>query len=160
MKINPVLKQYFTESILKASFKFPSRFNLPPTVARFTIEQLARVFPQRKDVHIRTLRIAGLRAEEIKPQAHATQMILHIHGGAFFIGSLNTHRAFLSEIAVRTQMQVLHLDYPLAPENRFPEAGDAIYDVYQQLLDQGVLPKDIIISGDSCGANLALALVL
>lgn len=43
MKINPVLKQYFTESILKASFKFPSRFNLPPTVARFTIEQLARV---------------------------------------------------------------------------------------------------------------------
>ena len=160
MKMNSALKQYLTESILKSSFKFPSRFNLPPATARFGIEQLARVFPQRKDVQIRPLRIAGIRAEEIKPQAHSTQMILHIHGGAFFVGSIKTHRAFLSEIAARTQMQVLHLDYPLAPENKFPEAGDAIYDVYQQLLDQGIQPKDIIISGDSCGANLALALAL
>ena len=160
MKINPALKQYFTESVLKSSFKFPSRFNLPPATARFGIEQLARFIPQRKDVQIRPLRIAGIRAEEIKPQAHSTQMIFHIHGGAFFVGSLNTHRAFLSEVAARTQMQILHIDYPLAPENKFPEAGDAIYDVYLQLLDQGVLAKDIIISGDSCGANLALALAL
>ena len=160
MKINPALKQYFTESFLKSSFKFPSRFNLPPTTARFAIEQLARLIPQRKDVEIRPLRIAGIRVEEIKPKAHSTQIIFHIHGGAFFVGSLNTHRAFLSEIAVQTQMQVLHLDYPLAPENKFPDAGDAIYDVYQQLLDQGVLPKDIIVSGDSCGANLALSLAL
>ena len=160
MKINSALKQYLTESILKSSFKFPSRFNLPPATARFGIEQLARVFPQRKDVQIRSLRIAGIRAEEIKPQAHATQMIFHIHGGAFFVGSIKTHRAFLSEVAARTQMQVLHVDYPLAPESKFPEASDAIYDIYQQLLDQGVLAKDIIVSGDSCGANLALALAL
>lgn len=160
MKINSALKQYLTESILKSSFKFPSRFNLPPATARFGIEQLARVFPQRKDVQIRSLRIAGIRAEEIKPQAHATQMIFHIHGGAFFVGSIKTHRAFLSEVAARTQMQVLHVDYPLAPESKFPEAGDAIYDIYQQLLDQGVQAKDIIVSGDSCGANLALALAL
>jgi epsilon-lactone hydrolase len=57
-------------------------------------------------------------------------------------------------------MQILHLDYPLSPEQRYPDVGDAIYDVYQMLLDQGVQPKDIIVSGDSCGANLALALVL
>ena len=160
MKINPFLKQYFTESILKTSFKFPSRFNLPPTVARFALERLSRVFPQPKGVKLRQLRIAGVRAEEIKPQAHTSQMIFHIHGGAFFVGSIKTHRAFLSEITLRSQMQVLHLDYPLAPENKFPEAGDAIYDVYQTLLAQGVQPKDIIVSGDSCGANLALALAL
>ena len=160
MKINPFLKQYFTESILKTSFKFPSRFNLPPTVARFALERLSRVFPQPKGVKLRQLRIAGVRAEEIKPQAHTSQMIFHIHGGSFFVGSIKTHRAFLSEIALRSQMQVLHLDYPLAPENKFPEAGDAIYDVYQTLLAQGVQPKDIIVSGDSCGANLALALAL
>lgn len=160
MKIDPALKQFITEAILKSSFKFPSSIGLPPTTARFAIEQLTRVFPQRKDVKLRSLRLAGIRCEEIKPQDHSTQLIFHIHGGAFFVGSIKTHRAFLSEVAVRTQMQVLHLDYPLAPENRFPEAGDAIYDVYQQLLDQGILPKDIIVSGDSCGANLALALVL
>ena len=35
-----------------------------------------------------------------------------------------------------------------------------VYDVYQSLLVQGIQPKDIILSGDSCGANLALALCL
>lgn len=160
MKINPVLKQYITEIVLKTSIKMPSRFNLPPKNLRFAIEQLTKIFPQRQDVQIRSLKIAGLQAEEIKPQAKTTQMILHIHGGVFFVGSLNTHRAFLSEMAVRTQMQVLQVEYPLAPEHPYPEASNAIYDVYQQLLAQGIQPKDIIVSGDSCGANLALALAL
>ena len=123
MKFNPALKQYLTESILKTSFKMPSRLNIPPTAVRFALEQLTRVFPQHKDVKIRSLRLAGIPAEEIKPQKSATQLIFHIHGGAFFVGSLKTHRAFLSEIAVRTQMQVLHLDYPLAPEHQYPEAS-------------------------------------
>lgn len=160
MKINPLFKQYITESILKTSCRFPSRLNLPPTLLRLGLEQLTRFIPQPKNVEIRSLRIAGIRVEEIKPQAETTQMILHIHGGAFMLGSIKTHRAFLSELALRTQMQVLHLDYPLSPEQRYPDVGDAIYDVYQMLLDQGVLAKDIILSGDSCGANLALALVL
>lgn len=160
MKINPLLKQYITESFLKTSLRFPSRLNLPPTVLRIALEQLCKIFPQSKHVDIRKLRIAGIRAEEIKPQAENTQLIFHIHGGAFFLGSLGTHRAFMSELAVKTQMQVLHIDYPLAPEQRYPDIGDAIYDVYQMLLDQGTLPKDIIVSGDSCGANLALALLL
>lgn len=160
MKINPLLKQYITESFLKTSLRFPSRLNLPPTALRIALEQLCKIFPQSKHVDIRKLRIAGIRAEEIKPQAESTQLIFHIHGGAFFLGSLGTHRAFMSELAVKTQMQVLHIDYPLAPEQRYPDIGDAIYDVYQMLLDQGTLPKDILVSGDSCGANLALALLL
>ena len=121
---------------------------------------MSKVFPQSKNVQLRPVRIAGIHAEEIKPQSKSTQMIFHIHGGAFFVGSIKTHRAFLSEVAERTQMQVLHLNYPLSPEARYPDALDAIYDVYSTLLDQGVLAKDIIVSGDSCGANLALALCL
>ena len=160
MKINPLLKQYITESILKTGLRFPSRLNLPPAALRIALEQMTRVLPQPKGVEFRQLRIAGIRAEEIRPQPETTQLIFHIHGGAFFLGSLKTHRAFLSEMALKTQMQILHLDYPLAPEQRYPDVGDAIYDVYQMLLDQGVQPKDIIVSGDSCGANLALALVL
>lgn len=160
MKINPLFKQYITESILKTSFRFPSRLNLPPATVRLALEQLTKLIPMAKDVQIRSLRIAGIRAEEIKPQPETTQMIFHIHGGAFFVGSLKTHRAFMSQIAVRTQMQVLHIEYPLSPESRYPDPGDAIYDVYQLLLDQGIQPKDIILSGDSCGANFALALAL
>lgn len=160
MKIDPAIKQFLTEKFLIASFKKPSQWNLPPTFLRGALEQMTKLFPQSKNVSIRSIRMAGIHAEEIKPQSKSTQLIFHIHGGAFFVGSIKTHRAFLSEIAERTQMQVLHLDYPLSPESRYPDALDAIYDVYSTLLDQGVLPKDIILSGDSCGANLALALCL
>lgn len=160
MKINPLWKQLITESFLKTTIRLPSQFNLPPNSARFVIEQMCRLFPQNKNVSIRPIRLAGLRAEEIKPHNEATQLILHIHGGAFFLGSLNTHRAFVSDMVARTQMQALHVDYPLAPEQPFPEALDALFDVYNILLDQGIQAKDIILSGDSCGANLALALAL
>ena len=160
MKISPLWKQVFTERLLKATIRTPSQFNLPPDALRFAIEKLCWAFPQNKEVKIRPLKLAGLSAEEIKPQAEATQLILHIHGGAFFLGSMNTHRAFLTHMAARTQMQVIHLNYPLAPENPYPEALDALFDVYQTLLSQGIQPKDIILSGDSCGANLAVALAL
>ncbi|WP_180113668.1 alpha/beta hydrolase [Acinetobacter sp. YH12063] len=160
MKISPLTKQLITESILKTTIRGPSQFNLPPNTLRFALEQICRAFPQNPDVQIRPIRLAGLKAEEIKPQQASTQLIFHIHGGAFFLGSMNTHRAFLTQVAARTQMQVLHLDYPLSPEAQFPEALDALFDVYAVLLDQGVQAKDIILSGDSCGANLALALAL
>lgn len=160
MKIDPVWKQLITESFLKTTIRTPSQFNLPPSAARFAIEQMCRLFPQNKDVSIRPLRLAGLHAEEIKPVNEATQLILYVHGGAFYLGSLNTHRAFLSDMVARTQMQVIHVNYPLAPEQPFPEALDALFDVYNILLDQGIQAKDIILSGDSCGANLALALAL
>ena len=160
MKISDPWKQIFTERFLKTAIRFPSKIGLPPSTLRLALEQLCRIFPSNKNVDIRPLRLAGLRAEEIKPQQAATQLIFHIHGGAFFLGSLNTHRAFMTELAAETQMQVLHVDYPLSPEHPYPEALDALLDVYQLLLDQGVQAKDIILSGDSCGANLALALAL
>lgn len=160
MKISPLTKQLITESILKTTIRGPSQFNLPPNTLRFALEQMCRAFPQNPDVQICPIRLAGLKAEEIKPQQASTQLIFHIHGGAFFLGSMNTHRAFLTQVTARTQMQVLHLDYPLSPEAQFPEALDALFDVYAVLLDQGIQAKDIILSGDSCGANLALALAL
>ncbi|MFW1752806.1 alpha/beta hydrolase [Acinetobacter wanghuae] len=160
MNISPLTKQLMTERFLKTAIRAPSRFNLPPTSVRMALEQLCKLFPKADNIEIRSLRLAGLKAEEIKPQQEATQLIFHIHGGAFFLGSMNTHRAFMTQIAARTQMQVLHVDYPLAPESMYPEALDALFDVYETLLNQGIQSKDIILSGDSCGANLALALAL
>ena len=52
------------------------------------------------------------------------------------------------------------MDYPLSPEHPFPEAVEALFAVYLNLLEQGIQAKDIILSGDSCGANLAVALAV
>ena len=160
MEFGTVWKYYFTQSLLKAAVRKPSEFNIAPNVLRPVVNRLCRLLPHNNNVQIRPLRLAGIRAEEIKPPSAATQLIFHIHGGAFFLGGLHTHRALMTDIAAQSQMQVIHIDYPLAPEHAYPEAIDALLDVYQALLVQGIQPKDVIISGDSCGANLALALCL
>lgn len=160
MKLNSLVKYYAAETLLKSSFKLPSRLNIAPKTLRFGLTQFSKVLPKPSGVQIRKLNIAGIAAEEIRASKQNTQLILHIHGGAFFLGGLDTHRHFMAEIAKATQMQVIHIDYPLAPEHPFPTALNAAYDVYHNLLDQGILAKDIILSGDSCGANLALSLAL
>ncbi len=86
MKINPMWKQIITEQFLKTTIRKPSQFNLPPNSVRFALEQMCRLFPMQKSVQVRALRLAGLHAEELKPQNAATQLIFHIHGGAFFSG--------------------------------------------------------------------------
>lgn len=160
MKIDPLFKQLATEKLLKTAIRAPSRLNLPPNTLRFALEQMSRVFPQSHQVSIRELNLTGLKVEEIKAQDEATQLIFYIHGGAFFVGSLTTHRAYLTQLAARTQMQVLHVQYPLAPEYQFPDAIEALLRLYKDLLAQGVQAKDIILAGDCSGANLALALAL
>lgn len=161
MKMPDLFKQYLTEKLLKTTIKTPSQLPLPITTTRLALEQLCRFFPKPTGVECRRLRLAGLIAEEIRPSnTEATQMVFHIHGGAFFLGSLKTHRNFMMQIAKTSGAQVIHIDYPLAPEHPYPEALDDLMDAYQTLLDQGILPKDIILSGDSCGAKLALALTL
>lgn len=84
MNIPNVLKYYFTETFLKTAIRKPSQLNLPPTALRPMLEQLCRVFPKQKNVTVRPIRLAGIKGEEIKAQDSATQLIFHIHGGAFF----------------------------------------------------------------------------
>jgi acetyl esterase/lipase len=114
-------------------------------------------FPAQKSTNS-TIALAGVRGEEIKPQASATQLIFHIHGGAFFLGSLNTHRAFMTDIAARTQMQVIHVDYPL--HLNIPILKQLmLFDVYQLYWYKVSNPK-ILFYRVIHGANLALALCL
>ena len=160
MKIDPLFKQLMTERVLKTTIRTPSQFNLPPNSVRFALRQMSRVFPKHPDIEVRHLTISGIKVEEMKAQEQATQLILYIHGGVFFAGSLNTHRAYLTQMAARSQMQILHLQHPLAPEYQFPDALEAVFRVYKNLLAQDVQAKDIILAGDCSGANLALALAL
>lgn len=160
MPINPMWKQYLSETLLKGIIRAPSRLNLPPETLRQTLDRLSHLLPKTEGATVRSFSLAGLAAEEIKPGHPATQLILHLHGGAFFLGSLRTHRAWTIDMALRTQMQIVHLDYPLAPESPYPDGLDALYLAYLTLLDQGIQAKDIILSGDSSGANLAVSLCL
>lgn len=155
------LKTFAIEKILKATLKLPSEQGFSTTTLRKLLVPASKLLPVNRSLHFKKLHLAGMACEEIKIRNETpTQMIFHIHGGAFFLGGLDSHRGLMSDLVKYTKAQVLHLDYPLAPEHPFPYALDLLFAAYLEILQQGIEPKDITLSGDSCGGNLALALCL
>jgi acetyl esterase/lipase len=57
-------------------------------------------------------------------------------------------------------MDVLCFDYRLAPEHPYPSAAEDAMKVWNYLMLLGYGARDIILTGDSAGGNLALALTL
>jgi monoterpene epsilon-lactone hydrolase len=86
--------------------------------------------------------------------------ILHLHGGGYVLGSPRTTRSITAGLARHTGLPVLALDYRLAPEHQFPAAIDDATAAYSWLLAQGLDPRHLVISGDSAGGGLTMALLL
>jgi len=92
--------------------------------------------------------------------ANTKRILLWAHGGAFCLGSIETHKASVGNIAQKANSNLLLFDYRLAPEHQFPAAMEDCVEVYRWLLREEYLPENIIIGGDSAGANLVLSAML
>lgn len=88
------------------------------------------------------------------------RIILYLHGGAYCLGSINTHRALAAHIGSAAQARTLIIDYRLAPEHHHPAALDDAAAAYKWLLTQGHSPQNIAVVGDSAGGGLTLAMLL
>ena len=84
----------------------------------------------------------------------ADQVIVHIHGGAFILGSAVASAAFAVGVAQRTGLPVVSVDYRLAPEHRCPAAIEDVVSVCRGLAESQHVAA---VYGESAGANLALA---
>jgi acetyl esterase/lipase len=98
-------------------------------------------------------------AGEAGPGADAP-VVMHLHGGGYCMGGLDTHRAFAGRLALAANCAVLVPDYRLAPEHPFPAAVQDAVAAYRELVDDGHRPERIAVSGDSAGGGLAVALML
>lgn len=87
-------------------------------------------------------------------------VILHCHGGGYSTGSSLYARTLTSKLADSTSMDVLCFDYRLAPEHPYPAAVEDAMKVWNYLMLFGYGARDVILTGDSAGGNLALALAL
>ena len=86
--------------------------------------------------------------------------ILHLHGGGYVFGSPRGHRGFVSALAVGADCIALAPDYRLAPEDPYPAAVDDALTAFRSLLSKGFAPDKIVVTGDSAGGGLAMALGL
>ena len=111
-------------------------------------------------VQIKPDQLAGLPVEWVRPrsltQSDTAPICLYLHGGAFVMGGLNSHRDLAAHLAQRAQIRLLMVDYRLAPEHPFPAALDDALAVYRALLAQGIPAQRLLLGGDSAGGNLAL----
>ncbi|KAF1831643.1 alpha/beta-hydrolase [Decorospora gaudefroyi] len=97
------------------------------------------------------------------------KVLLHVHGGAFAIGD---GRTASSGYAMKKLLKHATATHALCPQyrlstlpvsptsNPFPAALQDTLTTYLYLLhDLNIAPKDIILSGDSAGGNLCIALL-
>jgi acetyl esterase/lipase len=84
----------------------------------------------------------------------ASGVVLHVHGGAYVGGSATFGRVH-SEVTARAGIEVVSVDYRLAPEHPYPAAVDDALAVYREL----VASQPVVVVGESAGGGLALALV-
>jgi len=91
--------------------------------------------------------------------AESSGLLVFYHGGGWVIGTRNSSDNTARFLAQRASVQVLSVEYRLAPENPFPAAADdavAAFDyAYAKANDLGADPDRIAVGGDSAGGNLA-----
>jgi salicylate hydroxylase len=124
---------------------------------------LATSFPLPKHVQVEELELRGVPALRVRSSKAGTSggpTVLHFHGGGYVLGSASGSLEYAGRLAEAVGGSCVTVDYRLAPEHPYPAAVDDAVDAYRGLLDSGVPASSIILSGESSGGGLALALAL
>lgn len=99
-----------------------------------------------------TLDVFGLPGDEPRPT------VVWIHGGAWISGTKTDVEPYLRILAAEGYTTVA-LGYSIAPEQIYPtgvrQANDALAYLEQHAEELGIDPQQIVIAGDSAGAQLA-----
>ncbi|CAE6459076.1 unnamed protein product [Rhizoctonia solani] len=95
-----------------------------------------------------------------------TRVMLYIHGGAYFWGSINTHRYQITRFARKFSGRAFAVNYRKAPQYPWPCPLQDCLAAYLYLirpppdaLHSAINPKHIVLAGDSAGGALALTLL-
>ncbi|MUO85314.1 alpha/beta hydrolase [Agrobacterium vitis] len=104
------------------------------------------------------------KLEVLVPENSLPGALIFVHGGGFCFCSTSTHERCARLLAIGSGMPVLMPEYRLAPEAPFPaglqDVVAAMRNAFSATQNLGVTPGPLLISGDSAGANLALAALL
>lgn len=103
--------------------------------------------------------MGGVRTDVIVPAdgvapRNRHRILISLHSGGFLWGAGSEALLEAIPIAVTGRIEVVSVDYRMAPEHRFPAASEDVAAVYQALLKR-YRPQDIGIYGISAGGILA-----
>lgn len=92
---------------------------------------------------------AGLPLRHYRPSSEPRPLMVFLHGGGWVFGDLETHDRTCRRLAKECDVEVLAVDYRLAPEHPYPAAIDDVVEVLRWA-------KPMAVMGDSAGGYLAI----
>jgi acetyl esterase/lipase len=112
--------------------------------------------PHGKRITVREGVVAGVSVRRFLPAQAGVTKLVFFHGGSYVYGSTRTsHADFCSHLALATSLEVIGVEYRLAPEHPWPAQLDDGLAVCREL---GGTP--LILAGDSAGGHLAVKAAL
>ncbi|MCW2992915.1 MAG: lipase [Conexibacter sp.] len=110
--------------------------------------------------------VGDVRVRIIKPIdcSEPLPVIVYMHGGGWILGNAGTHDRLVRELAVGAHAALLFVEYPNAPEARYPVAIEQGYATAQWVIREGAAKgldaTRMAAVGESVGGNMAAALTL
>lgn len=109
----------------------------------------------------------SIEARLYRPQEKPAALLplyIHLHGGGFFSGSIETEDVPCRALTIETNTVVLNLNYRHTPNWKFTTINNDPWDALNWIAARAAQyqfnPQRIVIGGISAGASLALATAL
>ncbi len=146
--IDILIEQLRANPIIQGATPLAMRARMAEAVARA---------PVPEDVEFRPVDAGGVPAEwTAAPGASDDRCVVYFHGGAYVMGSLDSHRLLVSQISRAAGVRVLSVDYRLAPEHPHPAAVEDAMAAYRFVREGGLPARSVAFAGDSAGGGLTL----
>ena len=113
-------------------------------------------------VHTENTRFGDIPGVTFTPRKNVRPdtIFVFLHGGGYCIGSSRTtHRIGLANLSKTTSCIIHSVDYRLAPEHPYPAALEDAAKAWNAIVADNP-DSQIILSGDSAGGGLSLALMM
>ena len=174
LRVSTAIRVHFPLKLVPgAGVKDPSRFvRIDPSTATTTAPEGTRYTGVVISSKIRPTAVFGIwypaapsaaTLEQLRIPGPAPPLILHFHGGAFAVGDPRPeYSGFIGGLLSSKIGPTLCASYRLAsnPGGAFPAALQDAISAYAYVLTELRIPAHrVVISGDSAGANLAIALL-
>jgi acetyl esterase/lipase len=122
-------------------------------LARQRAVAAARPYPRPhvKKVSVSDEYLGGVPVRRFTPPSPGATRIVYFHGGSYVYGSsMTSHADFCAHLALATSLEVVGVEYRLAPEHTWPAQLEDATSVCKALHG-----APLILAGDSAGGHLA-----
>ncbi len=127
-----------------------------PDTTQFEVRIVNKTIPLTgREIDIRIYKPKGTN---VKPT------LIYVHGACWVAGSLDSHDEICRYLATQSYVNVIAIKYRLAPENKYPDGHNDVYDatewIWNHAKELGLNTTQFAIAGESTGAYFAAATTL